>query len=475
MKVIDQVKEIEDFLSGEKNVWSWFFDNPFIGIAICNHKSQIISVNNAHYYICGISKEDSIGKNMIDYEKTGIVDRAITPLVVKSKRTILTEQYTNSKRFIVQSKPVMNKQGDVKYVIHLLFDVSLENQLRRILEKKDEREDLLTLKKMEEWKVLFDSPKEKKLIFQSKAMEDVMKLVEHIATADAPVLITGDSGVGKEVVAREIHDKGKGKDKPFIAINCGAIPETLLESELFGYEPGAFTNSHPNGKKGLFEVANGGTIFLDEIGELPYGLQVKLLRVLQERIFRKIGGITDIPCNLRIVSATNSDLVEMIKNKSFRKDLYYRLNVIPIYIPPLSKRRDDILILSCYFLNHYCDKYNKTKKFNIKGFNQLSSLKFEGNVRELQHLIERLVLLSESNTIGEEDVLSAYKQSENDESSNYLYNPFYEGNSYKEIMENVEKQLLTYFSSKGKSSYEIAEALEISQPTVWRKLKKYGV
>lgn len=481
MEKIDQVKEIEDFLSGKKNVWSWFFDNPFIGIAICNHKCELISVNNAHYHISGIPREQCLGSSMVEYEKTGVVDHAITPLVIKNKQTILSEQNTPSKRFIVQGKPILNEQGEVRYVVNLLFDVTLQNQLQRLLEKKDDKDDLIILKKMEEWQSLFDNVKEKSeteeknLVFQSKVMEAIMRLIDQISHSDAPVLITGESGVGKELIAREIYKRSDRKNNSFISINCGAIPEALLESELFGYEPGAFTSSNPKGKKGLFEMANGGTLFLDEIGELSYPLQAKLLRVLQEKVFRKVGGTQDMSCDFRILSATNANLISMMEEKKFRKDLYYRLNVIPIHVPPLSERREDILILSCYFLNYYCKKYNTAKQFDVTVLDRLMHLKFEGNVRELQNLIERLVLLSQNEVISNHDINLVYKGRGNKDMCGEFQEIFYEQGTYKEMMEQFEKKLLTHFNQKYKSSYKLAEELALSQTTMWRKLQKHGL
>ncbi|HRT71625.1 MAG TPA: sigma-54 dependent transcriptional regulator, partial [Syntrophales bacterium] len=245
------------------------------------------------------------------------------------------------------------------------------------------------------------------MVAKSKEMLKVFALIRKVANTRANVLILGESGTGKELVARAIHENSDRKKKPFVAINCGGIPETLLESELFGYVKGAFTGAYAD-RHGLFEVANGGVIFLDEIGELPVILQVKLLRAVQEKTFRRVGGSEDIRVDVRIISATNQDLFQRVKEGAFREDLYYRLNVIPIPMPPLRKRKEDIPILVRYFTEKYSRQFGKEiGKISSYALELLMKYQFPGNVRELENIIERSVALETSNIILPENLVIA--------------------------------------------------------------------
>ncbi len=243
------------------------------------------------------------------------------------------------------------------------------------------------------------------MVAKSKEMLKVFALIRKVANTQANVLILGESGTGKELVARAIHENSDRKKKPFVAINCGGIPETLLESELFGYVKGAFTGAYAD-RPGLFEAASGGVIFLDEIGELPVILQVKLLRAVQEKTFRRVGGSEDIKVDVRIISATNQDLFKKVKEGTFREDLYYRLNVIPISMPPLRKRKEDIPILVRHFIEKYSRQFGKeVRKISSYALELLMDYQFPGNVRELENIIERSVALETSNIILPENLV----------------------------------------------------------------------
>jgi len=238
------------------------------------------------------------------------------------------------------------------------------------------------------------------IIGESKHMKNVLAMVEKVAKSDAStVLIQGESGTGKELIAKAIHYESSRADKPFMAINCAAVPETLLESELMGHEKGAFTDAKAQ-KKGLFEMADGGTIFLDEIGDMAMGMQAKLLRVLEERSFRRIGGTRDIQVDVRIVSATNKNLIEAMEEKTFRNDLYYRIQVIPIFLPPIRERRDDILPLVHHFIAHFNREFGK----NVKSVSKIAEkylleYSWPGNIRELKNVIERAIILENEETL----------------------------------------------------------------------------
>lgn len=286
------------------------------------------------------------------------------------------------------------QEGAYDY-IEKIFDIEdFKATIRDALDKKGiKKDDALFIKSVED-AVCFGS-----LIGKSKEMLKVYSRIKKVADTTANILILGESGTGKELVARAVHDNGARKDKPFVVINCGGIPEQLLESELFGYRKGAFTGAYSD-KQGLFEVARGGTIFLDEIAELPTILQVKLLRVIQEKTFRRVGGSEDIKVDIRIIAATNQDLEQKVQDGSFREDLYYRLNVIPVHIPPLRERREDIRVLTRHFIKKYSKDFGKEiKKISSYAMELLMGYRFPGNVRELENIIERSVALETSNII----------------------------------------------------------------------------
>ncbi|RZB35311.1 MAG: two-component system, NtrC family, response regulator PilR [Desulfobacteraceae bacterium Eth-SRB1] len=292
------------------------------------------------------------------------------------------------------------KEGAYDY-LEKNFDVEdLKAVIKDALSRKGiKKEDAVFMKHVEDALSFGD------MIGKSKGMLKVYSLVKKVADTTANVLIAGESGTGKELVARAIHENSPRNDKSFVVINCGGIPENLLESELFGYMKGSFSGAHAD-KPGLFEVAHMGTIFLDEIGELPLFLQVKLLRVVQEKTFRRIGGAEDVRVDVRIISATNQDLVQKVKNGGFREDLYYRLNVIPIEIPPLRERNEDIPLLTSYFIEKYSKEFGKEiNKISPYALQLLMKYPFPGNVRELENIIERSVALETTNIILPENLV----------------------------------------------------------------------
>ena len=292
------------------------------------------------------------------------------------------------------------KEGAYDY-LEKNFDVEdLKAVIKDALSKKGVKEEDAVFMKDVEIALSFGN-----MIGKSKGMLKVYSLVKKVADTVANILITGESGTGKELVARAIHENSLRKDKSFVVINCGGVPENLLESELFGYMKGSFSGAYTD-KPGLFEVAHNGTIFLDEIGELPPFLQVKLLRVVQEKTFRRIGGTEDIKVDVRIISATNQDLAQKVKNGGFREDLYYRLNVIPVVIPPLKERNEDIPLLTRYFIEKYSKEFKKEiKKISPYAIQLLMKYPFPGNVRELENIIERSVALETTNIILPENLV----------------------------------------------------------------------
>ncbi len=309
------------------------------------------------------------------------------------------------------------------------------------------------------------------IIAYSVEMGKVLQVATKVAHVTTTILILGESGVGKEVIARFIHNASLRKSGPFVTINCGAIPPNLLESELFGYEAGAFTGAKREGKPGMIEVASSGTLFLDEISDLPLDLQVKLLQVIQERRLTRVGGIHPIEVDIRIIAATNRDLAKMVERREFRADLFYRLNVVPIVIPPLRSRRDDIIPLIYHFLAKHNNTHRYSKTISRGTREVLTQYSWPGNVRELENLIERLVVTVEGDEIGVEDLPQCVRERDANCNSKVTVEGVI---PLREAVEEVERQLIKQAKEEHETTYEIAEALGVNQSTVVRKLKKYA-
>jgi transcriptional regulator with PAS, ATPase and Fis domain len=300
-------------------------------------------------------------------------------------------------------------------------------------------------------------------------MEEIMTQVKKIADFSSTVLINGESGVGKEVIAQAIHQLGSRSKKPFLKLNCGAIPESLLESELFGYSKGSFTGADKNGKEGYFKQADGGVLFLDEIGEMPVHLQVKLLRVLQEKEVIPIGSTKPIKVDVQIVAATNKNLEKMVENREFREDLFYRLNVIPIHIPPLRERPEDIPLLAFHFVQQMNERYNKNYHLTPDALNLLEVHSWPGNIRELQNMIERLVVSADDEAIDAEFVNRYLVLGKDIKNSKPIVTKIV---PLSEALESVEEQLILLAIKQYKTTTKAAKALGISQSSVSRKYQK---
>jgi len=308
------------------------------------------------------------------------------------------------------------------------------------------------------------------IIGESSAMKDVYKMVERVSQANSNVLVTGQSGTGKELVARAIHSNSDRSKKPFLAINCGAIPENLVESELFGHKKGAFTGAESD-KEGIFVAANGGTVFLDEVAEIPLNLQVNLLRVLQEREVKPVGANQVVSFDTRIIAATNKDLEQEIEAGDFRDDLYYRLNVVEIPLPPLQQRRGDIPLLA----HHFLQKYNKELKRNLKGIaseamGAMMAYKWKGQVRELENVIERAVLLSDGNYLSLEDLPGSLREVSGDENFEM------DSNKLDEAIQTFEKHhIQSVLKRTDGNKSEAARLMDIDPSTLYRKMEKLGL
>lgn len=311
------------------------------------------------------------------------------------------------------------------------------------------------------------------MVIEDKEMVNILKMATKVSKVDTTVLILGETGVGKEGIAKYIHCNSNRKNKPFVIINCGAIPENLIESELFGYESGAFTGASKCGKIGLFELAHGGTIFLDEVGELPLDVQVKLLRVLQEHKIEKVGSVNSIDVDLRVVAATNKNLKELIEKNQFREDLYYRLSVFPIEIPPLRERKDDIAPLINYFLEDINNQYGFTSSFSEEAIQCLYEYSWPGNVRELRNVIERSIVMNGSCEIQRKDLPECVNECEVEQEFIFGINNFsIKGCSLKEFTQKIEFEVIEDAVERYGNIKMAAKALGIDSSTLIRKRNK---
>jgi two-component system response regulator PilR (NtrC family) len=364
------------------------------------------------------------------------------------------------------------KKGAYDYITKPFKIDEIKLIIRNALEKKALEKENILLKRLVETKFSFDN-----IIGQSPKMLAIYELMEKVAPTKTNILITGESGTGKELVAKAIHFNSPRREKVFVTLNCGAIPENLLESELFGHMKGAFTGAMYN-KRGLFEVADGGSIFLDEIGELPLSMQVKLLRILQDKEFTRVGGTEPIKVDVRIISASNKDLEEAVREKKFREDLYYRLNVIQIKLPLLRERKEDIALLTENFIKKYAQELDKDiREISPDAMKVLVHYDYPGNVRELQNIIERAIALETSNTLTAENLESYMDEQRGVKSmDDRLFDIPAEGIDLEKVVEDLERNLLIKALQRAKGvKKKAAELLNINFRSIRYRLEKYGI
>lgn len=361
------------------------------------------------------------------------------------------------------------KLGAYDYFSKPIDQAKLEVSIKNAIKSYDLARELRNLKDNTEKEFRFEN-----IISVDKKMQSVFKLVSKVLDNDITVLIYGESGTGKELIAKAIHYNGIRKDKPFVAVNCASIPRELLESELFGHEKGAFTGAHQR-KLGKFEIANGGTIFLDEVGELEMVLQAKLLRVIQQREFERVGGTELIKTDVRIISATNKDLKSAVDEKLFREDLYYRLNSFPITIPPLRERRSDIIVLAEHFLKKFNEKLNKNYKgFTKRALKSIYDYSWPGNIREMENTIERCMIIAEGDYIDLDD-LPTHLKTDDHFSSFDINSPLFPSDKIIPFEKVKEESIRHALKVTNGNIYEAARKLKIGRATIYRLLDKYGI
>ncbi len=432
----------------------WVADGRGIVRRVIGHKTALYS---------GVRAEELVGRNVRDLERQGVMKPSATVEVLRTKHKAVVIQQTKSGRSLeVTALPVFDEQGEVALVISVCRDITEQDGMRNRIQELEEylryyRELLMASGSL--------TGSITKMVGGGTAARHMESFAVRASGADCTVLILGESGVGKELVARRIHDLSARRGGPFVKVNCGGIPEALLESELFGYERGAFTGANTSGKMGLIELANTGTLFLDEIGDMPHSLQVKLLEFLQDCTIRRVGGVKELHLNVRVIAATNQTLEALVGDGRFRKDLYYRLNVMRIDVPPLRERSEDIPVLAEHFLAAYDRKYGKNHVLSEAALSILTRYSWPGNVRELQNFTERLVLMIDNQVIEAEDVQVLEAGGSDEGISVKRLMP------WKDALNVLERQLFSLAATRFRTTREMAMALGVNQSTVVRKLK----
>ncbi len=453
-------------------------EHSFDGIFITDKNANVLRINHAYEDITGLKSEDVLGKNMADLVKGKLISHSGSLIVARTKKPVtLQQRFRSGKEALVTSSPIFDKNGTLIMIVTNVRDLTEIYNLKEIVQEKTDAMERLRL----ELAHIQNPAAEQEVIAKDETTLAAMLLANRVAPMDTTVILLGETGVGKEVMARYIYQHSHRVKNSFIKVNCGAIPESLIESELFGYESGAFTGANRSGKIGLFELANKGTLFLDEIGELPKDMQVKLLRALQEQEIMRVGGTKPVKINVRVIAATNRNLEEMVKNGEFREDLYYRLTVFPISIPPLRLRKKDITPLALSFLTKLNQKYNFKKYFSAISIQLLNEYNWPGNIRELKNIVERAIIISSADEIRPEDLhllhqnqpVIMLEEKNIDMKKTEIGSDIQFPIDLQDILTRTEYHYLTAAYQKCGNVRDAAHALGITPSTFVRKRKKY--
>ncbi|GAA0090163.1 sigma 54-interacting transcriptional regulator [Paraclostridium bifermentans] len=427
-------------------------------IFVCDKDGYMIYCNKAFESNYGIDRDDMIGKTAMFLNEAGYSNQTPIPSVVKHKKKVSMEQKTiTGKTLIITATPVFDENGDIEFIVENSRDIS---ELNSIKEKIKLYENTISSFNKSQSLIYNDTT------IKGSSMKSILEIAKNVAKTNVNVLLLGESGCGKTTLAKHIHLNSKRAGKPFITINCSTISPNLLESELFGYEGGAFTGANSKGKIGLVELANEGTLFLDEIGDIPKELQSKFLQLIQDKTFTSVGGVKTKKVDIRFISATNVDLINSINQKKFREDLYYRINVVELKIPPLRDRKEDLLELIFHFFKKYSNIFNLDKSMSTEVINVLLNYNYPGNMRELENIIQNILVTSSSDYIELQHLPKSvlhHVDFVKDE----------ENNSLDSLMENYEKLLICKYYKNNPSSYKLAKALNISQSKASRLIRKY--
>ncbi|WP_374287950.1 sigma-54 interaction domain-containing protein [Desulfovibrio desulfuricans] len=437
-------------------------------ICVTDRQGIVTLVNKRHAELTGIAREKMMGSRIQDMVQNGIFDVVLNPRIVETGQKVSSVQNLyNGRTLLLDGHPVKDATGQVAYVVTVIRDITALTELRE--EITAQRELLETFQNLSSEGVTGNQyPR----VVQSPVMQRLYAEASAIAETDATVLLLGETGVGKDVVARHIHHNSMRSDAPFIKVDCGSIPENLIETELFGYVPGSFSGASKNGKAGLVEAASSGTLFLDEIGELPMTMQSRLLRVLQDWEVLRVGATVPKKVDVRVIAATNKELEREVARGAFRSDLYYRLKVAVLNIPPLRSRRVDILPLAQSFLTFYGKKYRKTVSLSEDAKQVLQNHTWPGNVRELENLVQGLVVTCKHGLVGVRDLAGIRPLPPCESADGQYALPSIEGRSLKSIMKEVETAVIEKGMQRYGSISELSRQFQMDRSTIFRKVKE---
>jgi PAS domain S-box-containing protein len=442
------------------------------GIFVYNSEGNVIRVNKASEKLNGFTNRDVIGLHYTELQKNGIIDTSIMPEVLETRRrvSILSTAKRTDKILLITGTPVFGDSGEISMIVVNERDMT---QLNAITEELEDTRMITERYKEALSEIKLLELRNQEIIAESHGMQQVMRVgLKYAKLADSNILILGESGTGKGLLAKFIHQNSPRNKKPMIEINCAALPESLLEAELFGYEKGAFTGAREEGKAGLFELAHEGMLFLDEIGDLPLSTQAKLLKFLDNHTITRLGSTKPRRVDCIIIAATNRDLVALVKDKKFRQDLFFRLNTFTIQIPPLRKRPDDIFELVHFLLDKFNKKYGFKRKISPTALKKIKSYSFPGNVRELENILKMALVSSETNTI-DDSILMTFADSKDLHPE--INKEKTAGIMFHDKALGYEKDILKRAMKQCKNTREMAKLLSLSQSTVCRKMKKHGL
>ena len=441
-------------------------NSSYDALHLIDADGHTILINDACGIHEGLYRDQIEGKTIWQLLDEGFLSESVTLKVLDQKKTVtMIQRVKNGKDMLVTGTPIFDDDDKISKVMVNSRDITELNFLKKQLSETEMK--YRTTEEQLRRSINNNLPSE--IICQSTEMKKVIDAAVMVSAVESNILVTGESGVGKGVISKFIHDKSKRSEKPFIKIDCGSIPEALFESEMFGYEKGAFTGANTDGKIGLMELAHGGTLFLDEIGEISLYGQSKLLRAIQDKEIIRLGGNDVIKIDIRVIAATNRDLREMVKNQTFREDLFYRLNVIPIHIPPLRDRPEDTQELILRLIKRINKEYSFKKHIDLSAMECLISYPWKGNVRELENVVERILVTTQKDVVTEKDLPSEFY----DESIDLNFD--LNGENIKSKINQYEAKLLENLIKKGKTPIELAELYEANVSTIRRKLNKYNI
>ncbi len=438
------------------------FQSSYDGIWICDGEGRVVRLNPASERINSIKAEDWIGRHITELESDEVIDKSVTLEVLEKKRpvTIFQTAKRTKKKLLVTGNPIFRDDGSIELVVTNDRDITELDNLRLRLLESEARTERFQHELMKN-KGRLEAGGE--FVSRSSAMRQILATAIHVAAFKSAVLISGASGTGKSLLARLIHQYSDRSDKPFVRVECGAIPSSLFESEIFGYEKGAFTGANQKGKLGLFEMAEGGTLFLDEVALSPLDLQHKLLRFLESGEMVRVGSTDPVKIDARIIAASNIDLESLVKEGRFRNDLFYRLKVVPLSLPPLKERTEDIPFLISHFLDQLNSRFKTDKVITGPAMEALVRYDWPGNVREVENLVERLVVMSPGRMIELTDLPGTIIENKS------LLPTLVKDKGLKEAVREFETQLIEMAVDKYGSQAKAAQALKVSQATITRK------